>query len=466
MELNSSSEKQMLFWNFIQYIGIVLYPVFAMLICLIYTHTIKTLSKSTFYIVFAIPLLTFLIRLTNPLHHIYYKSVHLTTSFGLTLMSLEKGPWYIFYGFYLLFNLSLATFFYIKTYSKVTPSEKSSYKIIITSSLVPHVGLGLILLSSTNLGIDYVALFLPVSLFLLLFALFKYDFLELKTLARDILFDKSTDAMLLLDSSNRLIDHNYAAKLLFDKLNPSLYGQSIEVILKDEIDFLNILNSNPKKDLKIASSNGYEYFEVRTVTLENNHKTQVGQLISLMNITNRRRAQEELKIRATIDALTGLYNRGQFMKLAKFEIEQSKHPSANFSLLMLDVDDFKNINDSNGHAAGDAVLKHLGKHMSQCFRKSDIIGRIGGEEFAVLLMHTSAEEAYKISENLRMILLKHPALYEDTSIHFTFSAGISSYNTSNKSFDAFLKLADEAMYQSKNSGRNKTTIKNPLPITF
>jgi diguanylate cyclase (GGDEF)-like protein len=185
-----------------------------------------------------------------------------------------------------------------------------------------------------------------------------------------------------------------------------------------------------------------------------------------MNITNRRRAQEELKIRATIDALTGLYNRGQFMKLAKFEIEQSKHPSANFSLLMLDVDDFKNINDSNGHAAGDAVLKHLGKHMSQCFRKSDIIGRIGGEEFAVLLMHTSAEEAYKISENLRMILLKHPALYEDTSIHFTFSAGISSYNTSNKSFDAFLKLADEAMYQSKNSGRNKTTIKNPLPITF
>jgi diguanylate cyclase (GGDEF)-like protein len=149
------------------------------------------------------------------------------------------------------------------------------------------------------------------------------------------------------------------------------------------------------------------------------------------------------------------------MNLAKLKIEQSKEHSANFSLLMLDVDDFKNINDSNGHAAGDAVLKQLAKHMKLCFRVSDIVGRIGGEEFAVLLPHTSAEEAYTISENLRTILLSNPALYENISIHFTFSAGISSYNLSNKSFDELLRLSDEAMYESKKIGKNKTTIKNP-----
>lgn len=462
LEINSYSLAQMIFWNQIQYIGIPFYPAFGLILALVYTKTLTPINKWVVYTIFTIPLLTFIIRLTNSYHNFYYTFFQLKTTSGFSFLALGKGTWYLIYCGYLTLTFILTTFCYIRNYSKNVSNHTASYKIMILSSLIPFLGLTLILINPGNLGIDYVALFLPTSLLLLLLSLFKYDFLELKTLAREVLFEQSTDAMILIDNSNSLMDYNSAAKTLFNNLVPSKKGLSIEEVLKEETTFLEALKTENKKDLKLYNENGYGYFESKIVSIKDKHGNKAGKLITLINITERKQDHEKLNILATTDPLTGLYNRRKFFKLAKFEMKCSEASGTPLSVLLIDLDHFKKINDSMGHAAGDSVLKHLGIELKNFFSKTDIIGRLGGEEFAVLLPNTNLNDAEKIVEKFRNKLRNSPALYEDNFISFTFSCGVSTYNKNFKNFDEIFKLADEGLYQSKANGRNKTTIKSIL----
>jgi diguanylate cyclase (GGDEF)-like protein len=459
LELNSSTMEQMVFWNQIQYLGIPFFPAFWLLLSFVYTKTIKSIHKSTLYLILMVPILTFLIRLTNPLHHLYYRSYEPRTSFGFSFLALHKGPCYFAYGAYLIFCFVLATFCYVKSYSNRIAPERGSYRMMIGASFIPFLGVALILIDPGALGIDYTALLLPLSLFFILLSLFKYDFLELKTLAREILFERSAEAMILIDNVNRLMDYNHAAATLFNELNHTANGQAIETVFKGKADFLETLKTDVKKDLKITYNDEHGYFEVKTTKIENSQGHKVGRLISLINITERKQAQEVLSILATTDSLTGLYNRGQFIKLGKHEIEHACQSNTSFSLLMIDVDHFKSINDTRGHAAGDTVLKHLGSIMKVFFRRSDIVGRLGGEEFGVILPNVSIIDAKKIAEEFRNEISKSPVLYEGIAIYFTLSIGISTYNKKYKSFDQMLKIADEGLYQSKTNGRNQITAK-------
>lgn len=459
LEINSSSLNQMIFWNQIQYIGIPFYPAFWLILSLIYSETILYINKRIILSIFIIPSLIFLIRLTNPLHHIYYNGFELKTTSGFSFLSLDKGFLYYIYCSYLIISFILSIFCYIRNYRNRGASERARYNVMIFASLLPFIGLSLILMNPGNLGIDYVILVLPLSLLLMILALFKYDFLELKTLARDILFDKSTDAMILIDNKNRILDFNQAAKVLFNQLDNAVNKKPIEKVLYENPKFIELLEKNIKKDLSINYGDKYGYFEVKTVTIEDIYGHPCGRLITLVNITKRKNAQEVLKVLATTDYLTGVLNRGKFIKLAELTMNHSKKSNIPFSLLMIDVDHFKNLNDTKGHAAGDAILKYLGSQMRNFFRRDDIIGRLGGEEFAVILPNTPLKDAEKLAEKFHQHISSHPAPYENTCIHFTFSMGVSTYNMNFLNFNEILKLADEGLYESKTNGRNRITTK-------
>ncbi|GKU25087.1 histidine kinase N-terminal 7TM domain-containing diguanylate cyclase [Clostridium folliculivorans] len=459
LELNSSSLPQIMFWNQIQYIGIPFYPALWLLLSLIYTKTITTFNRNTFFIIFTVPILTFLMQLTNPMHHLYYKSLMLKTTLGLNFLTFDKEPWYLFYCIYITLYFLISISCYVKNYRKVADFERSGYKIMILASLLPFISFELILINPGNVSFNYVALILPFSFSLILIALFKYDFLALKTLARDVLFERSSDAMILIDNTSRLMDYNPAAAELFQELDSSMKGKTIEFILGDQINLLKILNTNDSSDIKISNGDSYGYFEVKTVTIKNDFGNIVGRLINLINITERKNDQEALKILASTDALTNLYNRNRFMQLANLQMECSSDYNTGFTLLMIDIDHFKHINDTNGHAAGDAVLAYLGCEMKRYFRKTDIIGRLGGEEFAVILPSTSLDAANNITEFFCDMVSKEPIICGNKPIYFTLSIGISVYDRRLKTFGEVLKLADEALYESKKNGRNRVTVK-------
>ncbi len=162
-------------------------------------------------------------------------------------------------------------------------------------------------------------------------------------------------------------------------------------------------------------------------------------------------SKEKAERLARIDDLTGLFNRRAFYEYGEILANSSQRSKNELAMILMDIDNFKAINDRYGHAAGDAALKQIGQILLKRLRKSDIYARIGGEEFGMLLPLTSLEKAAQLAEELRQVIASTPVSYENDSFTITASFGVTS-DTCN--IDALVRQADLAMYQSKDSGRN------------
>ena len=128
------------------------------------------------------------------------------------------------------------------------------------------------------------------------------------------------------------------------------------------------------------------------------------------------------------------------------------------SVAIIDLDYFKTVNDEHGHAAGDAVLREFAQRCKQHLRDLDLIGRLGGEEFAVLLPYSNVDDASRAIERLRQHVTNAPVVYEGTAINISFSAGVTQLRQSDSKLDDWLARADEALYQAKENGRNQTVV--------
>ena len=157
---------------------------------------------------------------------------------------------------------------------------------------------------------------------------------------------------------------------------------------------------------------------------------------------------------ANSDGLTGAKSRSNFLNLAEQELERSTRYQLPLMVLMMDLDHFKKINDLYGHAAGDEVLKVFVRTVSEVLRESDLIGRIGGEEFAVLLPNTPPEGGCALAQRIIENVRKSPVMVDGKAIHYTVSIGAGCL-TSHDSFSALLGDADAALYRAKNAGRNR-----------
>ncbi len=165
---------------------------------------------------------------------------------------------------------------------------------------------------------------------------------------------------------------------------------------------------------------------------------------------------DEITRLAAIDPLTGLPNRRGFFDACAVELERARRHGRHLSVLMLDADHFKRINDTHGHAAGDEVLRHLADTLRMTLRASDIAGRMGGEEFAVLLPETDLEGARLLAQRVRKTIAEAEILIGRTKLALTVSLGVAAVAADEPSaIEHALQLADEAMYQAKAAGRNR-----------
>ncbi|WP_161635984.1 sensor domain-containing diguanylate cyclase [Desulfonatronovibrio hydrogenovorans] len=191
--------------------------------------------------------------------------------------------------------------------------------------------------------------------------------------------------------------------------------------------------------------------------IENNRVT--GGVSVFSDISARKKTEEKLHFLATTDELTGLWNRRYFMQALNREMERAGRYDQRFSLLMLDIDHFKKINDQYGHAAGDQVLEHLAGILKASLRQVDVPGRLGGEEFAIILPQTDQDGAYRTAERLRTALEQALVIYDDKEeIKFTVSVGLAVHQPGVTDQDQLLKMADQALYRAKEQGRNQTMV--------
>ncbi|MDI6715357.1 MAG: diguanylate cyclase [Actinomycetota bacterium] len=172
----------------------------------------------------------------------------------------------------------------------------------------------------------------------------------------------------------------------------------------------------------------------------------------------------QLRETAVTDGLTGLANHKSFNERLAIEFNRAKRYGSELSLMMIDADRFKEINDSYGHITGDAVLKALAAILKGNIRQSDLAARYGGDEFALILPETNAEQAFKVGEKLRRKVEASPIQFSDNTIQLTLSIGVSSFSSEmNEPLD-LIKKADEALYMAKEAGRNRTAASTGLKV--
>ncbi len=177
-------------------------------------------------------------------------------------------------------------------------------------------------------------------------------------------------------------------------------------------------------------------------------------------IEHRKQLEIEILKVANTDGLTGLANRRHFMERSREEFDKSESSNAVFSLLMIDVDHFKSINDTKGHAGGDQVLTMIaGAISAECRQIESLVGRVGGEEFTVLLPNTGSDEAQRLGETIRLSVEKLNFVIDDVSFGATVSLGVAStLSSGDLSLSNLLKDADQALYESKRNGRNRVSV--------
>jgi diguanylate cyclase (GGDEF)-like protein len=168
--------------------------------------------------------------------------------------------------------------------------------------------------------------------------------------------------------------------------------------------------------------------------------------------------QNKLQEQAHRDPMTNLYNRRYFHEVSSSIFQIVQRDDHHISLIMIDIDNFKRINDTYGHAVGDEVIKKLASLLERNVRKSDIVSRFGGEEFVILLPSTDLKGAQKIASKIREAVEEILIVADESVIRFTISLGLADIRSSDQNIEAILNRADKALYKAKESGKNRVVV--------
>lgn len=188
------------------------------------------------------------------------------------------------------------------------------------------------------------------------------------------------------------------------------------------------------------------------LAIETYHQSAVGRIERLMQ--QLKDEQDRIRRLARTDQLTGLSNRRDFLEKVESEVHRSQRYGSPLCLMIVDIDDFKSINDTCGHATGDAVLRAFGHALPGLTRSTDCVGRLGGEEFAVMLVESDQSTGELIAERIRLGLLQHEFEAEADRFSVSVSIGLAACNETVPDTTALLRQADRALYQAKHDGKN------------
>lgn len=287
--------------------------------------------------------------------------------------------------------------------------------------------------------------------------------------------EASPDAMLVVDEHGVIVTHNQRFLDLIGVRSDELPGArpgSVEGVLSEHllsqvvgrikapvafVARLKELCANPTLNdhSEIEMANGVT-LERHSTGLRSESGQYLGRVVFFRDITPHKQTEAALKQLAHTDPLTGIANRRQFFLRAQEEFVRARRFGRALSFIMVDIDGFKLINDRWGHATGDDVLKTLCVAWKQIIRQVDLLARVGGEEFAVVLTETDIKQAHVVAEKLRQIAAQETVRRDSEDIRCTISVGVSTVTSGDATVEDSIRRADHALYQAKEQGRNRT----------
>lgn len=258
--------------------------------------------------------------------------------------------------------------------------------------------------------------------------------------------DEQPDGFTLFEAEERLILESEEMVGMLHRAADRLEWMS-KVVRQSLHEQRRLIRLSDRSQLELQVANGNLADQAKELTRLNSALQQ--------EIVRGEELAEELRHQATVDMLTGTASRRHFFTLAERDLRNAQRFGETLAVLLIDLDHFKEINDRHGHAAGDAVLKHLGQVCHEVFRNIDTVGRLGGEEFAVLLPRTNAAVAETVAARLLRHLSDARVILDDgTSLHYQASVGIAECHAEDDTIERTLARADKALYLAKKSGRD------------
>lgn len=461
-ELLSQKLAPMLFWSKIQYLGIPFIPGLIILVAIYYTGRQQALSRFRLALIFTIPLITLIARLSNPYHFLFYRTAIVDFPGPGPMLNITPGPFYLVHVAYSNISWAVASFLLLRFFVRTAPSFRKQTLSMLIASSIQWVGYMIYLLGVVPDNLDLNPILLSLSLPVYALGIFKFYLFNLVPLARDTIFEEMKDAVIVVDPELRLVDCNKRSRSLLPEIfNKNSIGQNVKQLLSAHPDILDIFAMDMGRELEIPLEEKTQplVFKLSLAPLFDREKRQIASILTFHDHTRQKKLMDALEKMATVDELTGIYNRRHLMFLSEIEMSRSQRNKNPLSLLLLDLDHFKLINDTWGHHFGDMVLKKFADTVKRNIRDIDIFGRYGGEEFLIVLPEIEKVKAMETAQRICRLIAEFPIFFEDQVIKLTVSIGVSgTWDLENPTVESLVQNADKALYTGKNQGRNRVVL--------
>jgi diguanylate cyclase (GGDEF)-like protein/PAS domain S-box-containing protein len=447
------------FWANLQFAAILPLPLFWMEIALRFTGRAKSVKK--YLTILSIPtVLAFIAIWTNDFHHLFRVEPYIDCHSGpFCFLVSDYGPVFYFHAAYsyLLFSANAALL--ARSIVVTKPLYKQQVVLLLIALWIPLATDILYVVGISPIpNYNFAPVTFSFAMIFVAIALFRFRMFNIRPLAYDMVVENLIDGVLILDGDNLIVDINPAMQRLLGLAQKQAIGEAIEKVLSPWPDliekFLDV--SSTQSMIEIESGGKTLYFDIGISPISNRTGFRFGRVVTIRDVTERTRLLQEIEEQAITDSLTGLYNRRHFFRVFEQEISRSARSGESLSFLLLDLDHFKDINDTYGHLTGDYVLKEIAQILKNNLRNCDILVRYGGEEFVALLPGSNKESAVRTAERLRTQLSDHAFQFEGNEFYVTVSIGAAeSDGAAPDALSSLIKAADAALYRAKSLGRNR-----------
>lgn len=471
-------------WLRFENIGIFTVPIFWFFFAVQYTRLDRWLNRLTGALIFIVPVVSLLLLFSDQWFYLYYSSIRPVSETGGPLI-IERGKWYLIALIYsYLLNLTAIGLLMRRAIQHRTIYRRQMY-VLIAAVLIPVLmnivyQLALSFRPESSFRIDLTPISFTLTAALIALGVFGLRIFELIPIARHTVLEYIPEMVFVVDAHDRLVDANSVAQRILGKTLDEIVGKDPLEIFRDWPQLLNRflteseghqeiqIPGDPPRTLELVVSALYNHFnqlEGRIIVahdvtdrkwLENDLKYANESLTHQLAEINKLRA--DLQEQAIRDPLTNTYNRRYLAEFLSKEVARAEREKASLSVVIMDVDNFKQFNDMHGHKCGDVVLQAIAQFLVDHTRRGDIVCRYGGEEFVILMPGASQEVAHERAELWRQVFSETAVEYDGINLSATFSAGVATFPQHGKTDEALLQAADRALYQSKNAGKNKVTM--------
>jgi len=471
--------EQKILWLKIMYVGVIMVPSLFMIFTLRITHRDGWITFRNIAMLSIEPAIVLVIVWFAP--QFAFTSIEPAVKDGYAIMETQRGTWFWINTAYSYMLIALSFGLLAVSYRNANIFFKKQYLMILLGSIVPFAFSAYTQIRNIPFrNLDMAPISFGLSGMVYAYAIFRHQFMDLIPVARSRLIEKMSDGVLVLDAQGRIVDINPAMKNFLDEDPATFLGKNMTETLgiwNENIEHL-MNGMETRSELRLPDKPS-RYLDLRVTPLYDDDQRLSGRLIIFRDVTDRKEVekdlrhamdrlqtqlieigllQSQLREQAIRDALTNLFNRRYLEETLERELARAVREVYPLCIVMMDIDHFKDVNDTYGHEAGDLVLKTLAETVTKQSRQGDFVCRFGGEEFVLVMPNINIDVAKERVNSLHKSISSLYIPFGRFNLNITMSMGISWYPKHGETKEDLLRTADRALYTAKNTGRNRVAV--------